>query len=109
MSAGDQCGMSAHAPTDRLKPVLRHPFELRDPAGGDPLGHEDVADRREAGVVRMHELPVEPLVRLAAEIVGCPVDDYIEKALLREAEKTLSMTRRADEPSAEIDDSAANQ
>lgn len=48
-------------------------------------------------------------VRLAAEIVGCPVDDYIEKALLREAEKTLSMTRRADEPSAEIDDSAANQ
>ena len=48
-------------------------------------------------------------VRLAAEIVGCPVDVFIEKALLKEAEKTLSMTRRPDEPCSEIEESAANQ
>jgi hypothetical protein len=48
-------------------------------------------------------------VRLAAEVLGCPVEDFIEKALQREAEKTISMTRRVDESSSEMEETAANQ
>jgi len=48
-------------------------------------------------------------VRLAAEIRGCPLDDFIEQALQREAERTISLARRPDEPSTEVEESAINQ
>lgn len=35
-------------------------------------------------------------VRLAAEMVGCPVEDFITKALTKEAEKVLSLVPRRD-------------
>lgn len=47
-------------------------------------------------------------VRRAAEIVGCPVEEFIEQALQREAELTISLTRKNIEPPTELEE-AANQ
>lgn len=47
-------------------------------------------------------------VRRAAEIVGCPVEEFIEQALQREAELTISLTRKNIEPPPELEE-AANQ
>lgn len=39
-------------------------------------------------------------VRVAAELVGCTVEDFVEKAAEREAEKALSLMSRRDSPAA---------
>lgn len=47
-------------------------------------------------------------VRRAAEMVGCPVEEFIEQALQREAELTISLTRKKIEPPTDLEE-AANQ
>jgi hypothetical protein len=47
-------------------------------------------------------------VRRAAEMVGCPVEEFIEQALQREAELTISLTRKKLEPPTDLEE-AANQ
>jgi hypothetical protein len=48
-------------------------------------------------------------IRLAAEIRGCPVEDFIENALQKEAERTITLSRRPDDIPSEIEETAANQ
>lgn len=49
-------------------------------------------------------------VRIAAEILGCTVEDFVSQAAEREAEKALSlMSRREQVPSVEVDGSADQQ
>ena len=43
-------------------------FQFRHAARCDPLGHEDVAIRSEAGIVRMDELAIKPLIRFASQV-----------------------------------------
>jgi hypothetical protein len=49
-------------------------------------------------------------VRIAAEILGCTVEDFVSQAAEREAEKALSlMSRREQVPPVEVDGSAEQQ
>jgi len=48
-------------------------------------------------------------IRLAAEIRGCPVEDFIESALQKEAERTITLARRSDDSPSEVEETAANQ
>jgi uncharacterized protein (DUF1778 family) len=48
-------------------------------------------------------------VRLAAEMVGCPVEDFITKALTKEAERVLSLVPRRDPAVNEADRSIEQQ
>lgn len=48
-------------------------------------------------------------VRLAAEIIGCPVEEFINKALTKEAEKVLSLVPRRDPIVNDSDCSAEQQ
>lgn len=49
-------------------------------------------------------------VRIAAEIIGCTVEDFVSQAAEREAEKALSlMSRREQVPPVEVEGSAEQQ
>ncbi len=58
-------------------------FKLRDTTGADPFRNKNAAVMPKAGIVRMHELPFDPLRAVTADrssVLGCDPSNIVTQA-----------------------------